>query len=454
MAEDARRPRLAQRPRNVRAWDAERIAESLVARRDRLVEQLPRELAAARSLSRDQRELVVDEAIDYMVTEYAKPISDEQILERAFWATASFRVKRVHEGRGATVRAGWHRVDVDAVDLASSENDPVEHAVRSVERGALLEFVATLSEQERAVFAVKYADATVEQGRVVVARRLGLPVADVRRTERAITRKLNRFVAIVSAGSLCTHRGPAIEALATGMADEQQALLARVHLDHCAACRVAFTEHLRALQTGELQHRIAQLLPMPAAAAERRPRAGAWEAVTDWATRPFTSEAATTGSHLAAGGRGIGTIATAKLAALCIGVTAVGGGTYCVTAVLKQEPRPDHRPRVEAPRQSTPPPTPERLPSAGPAMTAVRQAEERRAAQRRAARRRATEDQRQARATAFATGSPATRHEREAPISPPAEAPGAQISEFDPAPSEPVTQQPAAAPSTGAPEFP
>ena len=114
-------PRITARTRErvrarTRAWDAERVAAVLVPRRDRLVEQLPRELAAARGLSRDQCELVIDEAIDFMVTEYAKPITDREFLERAFWATASFRVKRVHEGRGATVRAGWQRVDVDAVE--------------------------------------------------------------------------------------------------------------------------------------------------------------------------------------------------------------------------------------------------------------------------------------------------------------------------------------------------
>ena len=63
-----------------------------------------REIAAARDLTRDQRELVVDDAIDYMVTQYAKPLIAHDQLDRAFWASASFRVKRTHEGRAATVR--------------------------------------------------------------------------------------------------------------------------------------------------------------------------------------------------------------------------------------------------------------------------------------------------------------------------------------------------------------
>ena len=158
--------------------------------------------------------------------------------------------------------------------------------VRSVERGALLEFAATLTEQERLVLACKYIDSEKEQGRVVIARQLGLPVPQVRRVERAINRKLERFVAIISAGSLCSHREPAIEALAGGTASAQQELAARVHLDHCSACKVAYVAHVKALRAGELQRRIAQLFPLPAGAEAGRRRGGPWDAVADWASRP------------------------------------------------------------------------------------------------------------------------------------------------------------------------
>ena len=449
MAEDLRRPSRS------RTWDAERIATALVPRRDRLVEQLPRELAAARGLTRDQREMVIDEAIDYMVTEYAKPVTDAEVLERAFWATASFRVKRVHEGRGATVRAGWHRVDVDDVEIAADDGDPAAHALRAVERGALLEFAATLTEEERLVLACKYVDDAKEQGRLVIARRLGLPVPQVRRVERAINRKLERFIAIISAGSLCSHREPAIEALAGGAASTQQELAARVHLDHCSACKVAYVAQVNALRTGELQRRIAQLFPVPAGAEASRRRGGPWEAITDWASRPFASEATTTGAQLAAGARGIGAIATAKLATLCIGGTVVlGGATYCATSLIGSEPPPrEQRPRAEAPvaKRSTPAQPREPLPSAGPTVAAVRKASEREAAKRRTARR---QEQREAQRNASASGDPETRHERETPISPPVEVAGTQVSEFEPAPAAPVAPAPAAAPATGAPEFP
>src|SRR5215210_6202526 len=113
MAEQGVPLRLVRQPG---PWTPERIAHELVPFRDQLVARLPRELAAARDLSFDQRELVIDDAIDYMVTQHAKPIATREELERAFWASASYRVKRTHEGRGATVRAGWHRVDLEDLE--------------------------------------------------------------------------------------------------------------------------------------------------------------------------------------------------------------------------------------------------------------------------------------------------------------------------------------------------
>jgi hypothetical protein len=124
MADLGQRSESAGPSLRARRWDAERVARALVPRRDRLVDRLPRELAAARGLSRDQRELVIDEAIDYLVTEYAKPIADEETLERAFWATAAYRVKRVHERRGETIRAGWRRVDIEEIDLPVARRRP------------------------------------------------------------------------------------------------------------------------------------------------------------------------------------------------------------------------------------------------------------------------------------------------------------------------------------------
>jgi hypothetical protein len=446
MAEDAPGGLFKRIPPRARRWDAERIATALVSKRDRLVEQLPRELAAARGLTRDQCELVIDEAIDYMVTEYAKPIADEEVLARAFWATAAFRVKRMHEGRGATVRAGWRRVDVDDVEIAADHGDPAAQVVRSVELATLLEFAATLTQTERLVLACKFRDGAREQGRVVVARRLGMPVPEVRRAERAIAKKLERFVAIVSAGSLCAHRSGAIEALATGTVGEDQERLARLHLQHCSACRAVYAGHVRALRTGELQRRIAQLLPLPATPAARQGRSF-WDWLTDWLSRPFGSDAAQAGLQLAAGTRGIGTIVAAKLAMLCIGgATVLGGVTYCVTTVLQPEP-PNTRPRhaTVAPNPASSATREPQLPSAGPTLAAVRASHD-------STRRHSSTQSQSARTS---KGKATTRHEREAAVSPPVRIAGqSSTAEFEPGPASGATTAPAAAPASGGSEFP
>jgi hypothetical protein len=438
MADHGPKPRAA-----LRLWDAERIAAVLGPRRDELVDRLPRELAAARGLSRDQHETVIDEAIDFMVTEYDKPIRDRLALDRAFWATVAFRVRRMHEGRSATVRAGWGRVDIDDVSLPAPEDDPAASLVRAVERAALLEFAATLTEPERQVLACKYGDGPRELGWRVVARRLGLPTAETRRIERSIRRKLDRFVTVLAAGSLCDERVPTLEALAAGLADEQQQRLARLHLSHCGACRSAYAEHLRALRSGELQHRIAELLPVPAmVAAERRHRGGPWDALTDWLSRPFGSEAVSTGTQLAAGARGLGAVAAAKLATICLGgAIAVGGASFCATTLLKDEPPSTARakPRGENGGAKNREP---RLPSAGTTIPAARatptpitphrpRPRPRRSAQR---------------------DSSPTAHERPTVVSPPPAASTSSSDEFAPAPTGSAPSAPA--PASGDSEFP
>jgi hypothetical protein len=443
MAENGRGSRAAEMLPRRREWDAERIASVLGPRRDELVERLPRELASARGLTRDQHESVIDEAIDYMVTEYAKPIADQHALDRAFWATAAFRVRRVHEGRSDTVRAGWGRVDIDDVDVASSDADPSTALVREVERGALLEFAATLTDVERRVLACKYGDGPRELGWRVVAQRLQISSAEARRVERSIARKLDRFVTILSAGSLCAHRTSALEAMAVGLADESQERIARLHLSHCAACRAAYGEHLRALRSGELQHRIAELLPVPASiVAERRHRGGPWDAIIDWLQRPFGAESVTTGAQLAAGARGLGAAAAAKLATLCIGVIAVGGATFCATTVLQRDPpriihvEPPNAKRA-TPRRDEPLPT-----AAASFDTAHRNA----STSTRPAPKRTRSETRTA---------PATQHERDVAVSPPSVAAASSDStEFAPAPAQSSPPAPAAPPASSGPEFP
>ena len=66
-------------------------------------------VAVLRAVDQQNPELVVDEAMDYLVTQYTVPIYNAAELERAFWAAAAIRAKRMHDGRAETVRAGWTR---------------------------------------------------------------------------------------------------------------------------------------------------------------------------------------------------------------------------------------------------------------------------------------------------------------------------------------------------------
>jgi hypothetical protein len=299
------------------------------------------------------------------------------------------------------------------------------------------------------VLACKYRGAK-EQGRVIVARTLGMTPADVRRCERSIARKLERFAAILSAGSLCTHRAPAVLALAEGSDAGPQEQAARMHLRHCSACRAAYAAHLHAVRTGTLQRRIGQIIPLPGGteAIERR-RGSPWETVWDWVTRPFTHETAASLTQVATASRGIGAVITAKLAAVCIaGGAIVGGGMYCVARLATTPPMP--RAGVTHPASDRSGPREQPLPTGGRSAAMRLSTSSSSRGSSRTRRARSTTG-----GTAFAKGPVQSRHEREAPISPPTTtSSGGTLPEFGPAPASTAPSQPAVAPSTGAPEFP
>jgi hypothetical protein len=202
----------------------------------------------------------------------------------------------------------------------------------------------------------------------------------------------------------------------------------------------------RVLRSGELERRIAELLPpLPAIEEGRRHSAGTWEVFTDWLSRPFASESGNTGIQLAAGARGAGAVLTAKLAALCVGgVVAVGGGSYCVTTLLQRDPpkarhgQPAKRPASVTPRAVNDKPPKARL------MKAAQKASGQRAGTTRSSER-----------SAQRSRSGETAHERQAAVSPPiVQSSGAPVDEFGPGPTNTAPAQPAAPPSSGAPEFP
>jgi hypothetical protein len=432
--------------RSAQEWTPERVANALVPLRDRLVDRLQGEIAAARGLTRDQCEFVIDEAIDFMVTEYDKPIPDRFSLDRVFWKAASLRVRRVHEQRGATIRAGWQRVELGALELPGDALDPDSATVQRLERQTLLEFAATLTQDERQVLACKYGG-DGEQGRRRIARSLGLTPAQVRNSERSIARKLERFAAIIAAGSLCAHREPTIFALAEGADPGDQELVARLHLQHCSACRTAYAAHLHAVRSGALQRRLGQLLPAPTTAdlVERR-RGGPWASVWDSLTRPFVNESSASVAQLMGAARGAGALVAAKLAAICLaGGLIVGGGVYCVQRLGAHPPLPAARAATPHAHATVEP----RLPRPGESAAL------RISTTRTASKPRSTSTSHRSSGTAFATGPSRTRHEREAPITPATTTTtGAPVAEFGPGPATTSPPAPAAAPSSGAPEFP
>jgi hypothetical protein len=436
----ARRQRSSEPTESLSAAE---IASLLVPRRDRLVEQLPRELAVARGLTTDQSELVVDESIDFVVTQLDRPLQDEEAVDRAFWAAAAIRSRRMHDGRHATVRAGWRRVGLDGHDVPTLDSEPEAAALEHSEVEAMLEFASTLSIRERQVLGFRYGVTGRPPGAITIARWLGVPLGEVRSAERSLHHKFSRFIAVMAAGSLCTHREPLLESLALGELSDESERIARLHLDHCPACKLEHAARLRGLRIGKLPRDVAGLLPAPPIVETNRQARAVWDATIDWAGRPFTHEATATGMQLSAAGRGIGSLAAAKLVAVCIGgASLVGGGVYCVSTIGPH----DRKPRQETTVRRTPTPTPEK------ARTADDRAHLRvRTTPTPAARPR----RRRPVATPRATPTPApAAHERAAAISPPpaGSAPNG-ASEFGPGPAQSATQ-PAPPASGGGPEFP
>jgi hypothetical protein len=408
-------------------------------RRDRLVDQMPIELAAARGLTYDERELAVDLAIDYLVTEYDVPIWADDELERAFWKAAGIRIKRIRGGRFATVRGNWKRVDMETADVASSDGDPEMEAIRRSEQGARREFAATLTEGERRLLDAKYEGRKVK-GHRVLARELRLTTGEVRGMEASIDAKLGRFTAIMAAGTLCTHRQALLATMGTERFGEQAERVALAHLDWCPACRVEYAARVRAWRSGQLEREIAGLLPLqPTVEHLRNPRAF-WDALTEWVGRPLAHESTVNFSQVGIATRGVGSIAAAKLAAMCIGgITIVGGSVYCLHGPLAPEPP------VASVEAERPKPRPTRTPTPSPTATPTFALARATATPAPRKHRRKAQSQRP---------NPSTAHERDRAISPaPAGAAPNGESEFGPVLTE-SSNEPAPAVTSGGPEFP
>jgi hypothetical protein len=334
---------------------AEDRAQALATRRAELLARLPRKIPAARSLNDVDRELVVDEAIDYVVLGNTSPVEKASDLERVFWTAADFRVKNAVAGRSQTVRGRFTRASADALNDIADDSDPVSAVEHAEEIRLVREFAETLADRERRVLRVKYFSGTSEPlGYKKIAQHLGITQASARAADRAIQRALEQFAAVYTAGQLCPTRELEIAALAAGTANRRQARLARAHVAHCQHCHTTYAEQLRAIRSAAFERKVASLLPV-VEVQERRPVRGAWDAVADWVARPFGHDTAATAAQLAASGagRGAGTIAMLKIAGVCMAsATAVGVcATTLVIPALDNPTRPDKPARKVAERK-------------------------------------------------------------------------------------------------------
>ena len=122
--------------------------------------------------------------------------------------------------------------------------------------------------------------------------------------------------------------------LAAGSADQAQALVAQAHVAHCQHCHESYVTQLRAIRSAAFERKVAALLPPVELEDRGRRLRGAWDAVADTLTRPFTHDGAATAAQLAASGagRGAGTIALLKIAGACM--ASAGALGVCATTLV------------------------------------------------------------------------------------------------------------------------
>ncbi len=189
----------------------------------------------ARFLSAGVRDEVVDEAIAVVVMS-RKPIQNEEHLQGAFWTSVGYLVAERRAGRHELRVGSQRRVAFEPLEgELAGEDDPSFDFVEARDRVLrALDLISQLDPLERQVL-------TIMSGYGVgvkrAAKALDLPVKTVLAASRSASRKLDHVTAILAAGRMCEYRSGALRALADGTALEEEAKIARAHLDACSACR-------------------------------------------------------------------------------------------------------------------------------------------------------------------------------------------------------------------------
>ena len=254
-------------------WDAERRARALAGRRAPLLARLPHKLREAAPLNPDLREQIVDDAIEFAALVHYKPDRRAKASSSACSGTPpiSACIAR-REGRYATVRAGYERADLAALDALADDATSRTRCSLAPSCRPRCEFAATLEPSERQVWACQ-------------AGRSAAPASCGAHADRAAARRADRG----GAGAGALDRGqaravrrdlrggpavrlparPAIAALAAG--DRRRP--ARAGRPRAPAAGAVpdlpadYTRHLRYLRSARFHGKVAALLP----ARARRP---------------------------------------------------------------------------------------------------------------------------------------------------------------------------------------
>ena len=247
------------------------IAEILVTRRERLLRQLPRQIKLARRLTADQREWVVDEATDFLVTQNKGVIADDR-RARA----------RLLEGRGppgapdvrgplrAPSAAGCKRVDLD-----DARRSPT-----TARRPRTPSFTSSSARRSRSSppssrtrSAPSSRSSTPGRRSSGASRSLGCSVASPTRSGAASARSSassRRSAPSSPPARSATNGTSRSRPSPTGTRRRSTTAERTSHLEHCSPCRVEYHEPG---PRDQVRPAAARDRPDPAAAGDRRGRA-------------------------------------------------------------------------------------------------------------------------------------------------------------------------------------
>ncbi len=319
------------------AWSQREVAAALQARRSELLGIL-RSRGDGRGMSETFLAETVDDAVS-IVTMMRRPVSSEAHLMGAFWTTVRILLRHNREGRNEVRVGSRSRVGLEDVAgyVAADDLGPQEVLELRDRAARAADFVSQLTDTERDVVV---ATAVHGAGIKLAARRLGMPVKDVKSAERAARAKLDRVALIASAGRMCGYREGAISSYARGSASAETERVARAHLAACAACRAQYAGLVREMRGRRFQRDAAAAF-LPPSVAFIGHHVGLLGRLAGWtASRPHIG-----GERAAEAFGGAGAVKAAAAGSAIVAATAT---LVAHTPILSTQAPPHHRVRVDA----------------------------------------------------------------------------------------------------------